>query len=169
MNRSISAAMLLAVMIAGQPRARAESAPVELKWSELSSHIQGRDIELVLPDGASLAGRVEAIREDALVLNVRHTSNSQAHPSGNAVVPRGSVSVLLIHESRGKWGRPIGVVLGTLTGLVVGGTVVLAGAKIDSATAGTAVLLGITGAGTLTGYYLGRSADRRATQFKVIP
>jgi hypothetical protein len=169
MNRRISAAMLLAAMLAGQPVARAESAPVELKWSELSSHIQGRDIELILPDGTSLAGSVEAIREDALVLNVHHTSNSQAHPAGNAVVRRESVSVVLLHESRGKWGRSIGVVLGTLTGLAVGGAVLAEGARIHSAAGGTAVLLGITGAGTLAGYYLGKSADRRATQFKVIP
>lgn len=169
MNPRISATMLLAVMLAGQPMAIAQSTPIELKWSELSSHIQNRDIELTLPDGTSLGGRVEAIREDALVLNAQHTSNSQAHPSGNAVVPRASVSILSLHEMRGKWGRSIGVVLGTLTGLAVGGTAVLAGAKIDSAAAGTAVLLGITGAGTLTGYYLGKSADHRVSQIRVIP
>lgn len=160
-------AMPMAIMLAGQSTAKAESGPIELKWSELSSHIQGHDIEIVLPDATSLTGEVETVREDALVLNVKKTSNSKAHPKGNAVIPRASVSGLSLKESRGKWGRSIGVTLGTLTGVSLGGYVAAANAR--SAAAGLSTFLAISGAGTLTGYLVGRSADRREKSIRVVP
>src|SRR6266481_5364177 len=123
MNRKSCVAMLTTVLRACQSMAMAESGAVELKWSELSFHIQGRDIELTLPDGTSLNGEVEAVREDALVLNVKNTSAAATHPKGNAVIPRGSVNALTIKESRGRWGRKIGVALGSTTGLTLGGYV----------------------------------------------
>ncbi|MEO8050295.1 MAG: hypothetical protein ABI833_07750 [Acidobacteriota bacterium] len=57
MNQKSSIAMLMAVLLAGQSTAMAAPAPVELKWSELSFHIQGRNIELVLPEGTSVGAR----------------------------------------------------------------------------------------------------------------
>ncbi len=105
-----SLAMLLAVVLATPLAAIAESRPIELKWSELGSRIQGRDIDLVLPDGTALRGEVETVREGELVLNVKKTSNSRTQPKGNAVIPRTSVSILSLQESRGKWGRSVGVV-----------------------------------------------------------
>lgn len=167
MNQKSYVAMLTAVMLAGQSMAMAESGPIELKWSELSFHIQGRDIALALPDGTSLIAEVEAVREDALVLNVRKTSNSRAHPKGNAVIPRDSVSILALKESRGKWGRKVGVSLGSITGLTLGGYV--AATNANSAPAGLSTFLVITGAGTLAGYFLGKAADRRVKHIRVVP
>ena len=167
MNRKSSVALLTAVLLACQSMAMAESGPIELKWSELSFHIQGRDIGLVLPDGTSLNGEVEAVREDALVLNVKNTSAAAAHPRGNAVIPKDSVNVLTIKESRGRWGRKIGVALGSITGVTLGGYV--AGTHANSAAAGLSTFLVITGAGTLAGYFLGKSADRRVKQVRVVP
>ncbi len=162
-----SVAILMTTMLAGQSAAIAESRPIELKWSELGSHIQDRNIELVLPDGASIDGEVEAVRDDALVLNIKKTSNTAAHPKGNAVIPRTSVSGLLIKESRGKWGRSVGVTLGTLTGVTLG--VYLAATKTHSDAAGLTTFLSLTGAGTLGGYFLGRSADRSEKSIRVVP
>ena len=167
MNRKSSVALLTAVLLTCQSMAMAESGPVELKWSELSFHIQGRDIGLVLPDGTSLNGEVEAVREDALVLNVKSTSAAAAHPKGNAVIARDSVGVLSLKESRAKWGRTIGVALGSITGATLGGYV--AGTHANSPGAGVSTFLVITAAGTLAGYFLGKSADRRVKHIRVVP
>jgi hypothetical protein len=167
MNRKSTVAMLIAVLLACQPMAMAESGSIELKWSELSFHIQGRDIALVLPDGASLKGEVEAVREDALVLNVKNTSAAAAHPKGNAVIPRASVNMLSLKESRAKWGRAIGVSLGTITGAGLGGYV--AATHANSPGAGLSTFLVITGAGTIAGYFLGKSADSRVKHIRVVP
>ena len=167
MNRKSSVAMLTAGLLACQSMAMAESGPIELKWSELSFHIQGRDIEIVLPDGTSLRGMVEAVREDALVLNVKKTSAASAHPKGNAAIPRDSVNMLSLRESSAKWGRAIGVSLGTITGITLGGYV--AATHTNSPGAGLSTFLVVTGAGTLAGYFLGKSADRRVKHIRVVP
>jgi hypothetical protein len=167
MNRKSSVAMLTAVVLACQSMAMAESGPIELKWSELSFHIQGRDIQLVLPDGTSMGGMVEAVREDALVLNVKSTSAAATHPKGNAAIPRDTVKMLSLKETSGKWGRAIGVSLGSITGLTLGGYV--AATRANSPGAGLSTFLVITGAGTLAGYFLGRSADRRVKHIRVVP
>jgi hypothetical protein len=159
--------MLTAIMLAGQSMAMAESRPIELKWSELGSHISGRDIELALPDGTSLNGEVEAVREDALVLNVKKTSDPTAHPKGNAVIPKSSVSTLALKELRGKWGRRVGVSLGSITGATLGGYVAIMNA--DSSAVGLSTFLVITGAGTVAGYFLGKSADSRVKHIRVVP
>ncbi len=149
---------------------RAESGPIELKWSELKSHIQNHDVELVLPDGGFLKGEVEAVRDDALVLNVKKTSDSKAHPKGNAVIPRTSVNVLTLQGSRGKWGRSVGVTLGTLTGVTLGEPYV-AITNTHSDTARLAKHIPIAGGGgiRLPGTFVGRTADRRVTHIRVVP
>jgi hypothetical protein len=167
MNRKSCVAMLTTVLLGCQSMAMAESGPIELRWSELSLHIQGRDIQLVLPDGTSLNGEVEAVREDALVLNVKNTSAAAAHPKGNAVIPRDSVSLLLLKESRARWGRTIGVSLGSITGATLGGYV--AATHANSSAAGLSTFLAVTAAGTLAGYFLGKSADRRVKHIRVVP
>jgi len=166
MDHKTCVALLMATILASQSMAAAAPGPVELKWSELGPHIQGRDIKLALPDGAILMGEVEALREDALVLNVRKTSNSKTHPKGNAVLPRTSVSELSLKESPGKWGRSVGVSLGGLTGATLGGYTAVTTA--NSAGAGLATFLVITGAGTLTGYFLGKAADGRVKRIRVV-
>ena len=165
-HRSVLA-ILLAVALAIPFAASAESRPIELQWGELGSRLQGHDIDLVMPDGTALRGEVEAVREDALVLNVKKTSNSKAHPKGNGLIPRSSVSTLSIQESRGRWGRTVGVTLGALTGMVLGGYV--AATNTRSASAGLSAFLALSGAGTLTGYFLGKSADGRVTYVRVVP
>ncbi len=82
MNSKSSVAALVAVLLFGQSSAIAESRPIELKWSELSSQIQEHTIVLVLPDATSLRGEVEAIREDEIVLNVQEDLKLKSAPQG---------------------------------------------------------------------------------------
>ena len=161
MNRKSSVALLMSSMLIGQSAAMAASRPIELKWDELGSHIQGREIDLVLPDATALKGEVEALRDDALVLNVKNTSNSKAHPKGNAVIPRASVTLISMRDSPGRWGRCIGVTLGTLCGMALG--TYIAAEHIHSVGTGVSTSAAIAEAGTVAGYFIGKSADRRMT------
>lgn len=46
----------------------AETKPVEIKWSELSSLVTGQAIEFTTNQGVSLKGDVVAVRPEGLVL-----------------------------------------------------------------------------------------------------
>ena len=159
--------LLVATALLGQSTAMAAPRPLELKWSELSSTIRGRSIRLTLPEGATVSGEVIVVREESLVVNVRKTSDSKAFPKGNATIPKGSVTVLSMTESGGRWGRKMGSRLGTLSGVLAGTYVVARTAP--SGGAGLAIFGAITGAGMLAGYFIGRSADARATLIRVVP
>lgn len=159
--------LLVAFALAAQPSAMAAPKPLELKWSELSSTIQGRTIKLTLPGGITVGGDVTVVRDESLVLNVHKTSDSKAFPKGNATIPRESINVLSLIETHGRWGRKMGSSLGTLTGVLAGGYV--AANAASSPGSGLAIFGVITGAGALGGYYLGKSADARDTLIRIVP
>lgn len=167
MNRKSLVAVLMCSMLFGESTAMAASRPIELKWDELASHVEGREIELVLPDATVLKGEVEALRDDALVLNVKNTSDSKAHPKGNAVIPRAAVTLISVRDSPGRWGRGIGVTLGTLCGMALGTYV--AAEHSHSVGTGVSTFAAIAGAGTVAGYFIGKPADRRMTQICIVP
>ena len=145
----------------------AESRPLELKWGELSPIIGGQQVQLVLPEGTAIQGEAIAVREEALVMDVKSTSNAKAYPKGSATIPRASVTLIQVERRRGSWGRKLGTVVGVLSGVVLGGYVVAETAH--SVGAGTGVFLGIASAGTVGGYYVGKGLDRQVTLIKIVP
>lgn len=167
MNLKAPTTLLVAIALVGQSTGMAAPRPLELQWRELSSTIRGQTIQFTLPAGVTLSGDVIVVREEALVVNVRRTSDPKAYPKGNATIPRTSVTVLSMKESDGRWGRKIGSRLGTLSGVLAGAYVV---AKTEpSGGAGLAIFGAITAAGMLGGYFIGRSADTRVTLIRVVP
>jgi hypothetical protein len=166
-NLKSPVSVLVAFALVAQSTAMAAPKPVELKWSELGSTIQGRTINLTLPGGITVGGDVTVVRDESLVLNVHKTSDSKAFPKGNATIPKASVTVLSLTETRGRWGRKMGSGLGTLTGVLAGGYI--AANTASSAGSGLAIFGVIAGAGTLGGYYLGKAADTRDTLIRVVP
>jgi uncharacterized protein YcfJ len=154
-------------LCASQTLVLAESRPLELKWGELSPMIKGQQVQLALPDGAAIQGEAIAVREEALVLDVRRTSNAKAYPKGSATIPRASITLIQVERRRGSWGRKLGTVVGVLSGVVLGGYV--AAKTADSAGPGIATFLGIASAGTVGGYYVGKELDRRVTLIKIVP
>jgi hypothetical protein len=167
MNLKAPVTLLVAFALLGQSTGMAAPRPLELKWSELSSTIRGRTIKLTLPEGATVSGEVIVVREESMVVNVRKASDSKGYPKGNATIPRKSVTVLSMTESNGRWGRKIGSGLGTLSGVLAGGYV--AAKTANSGGSGLAIFGMITGAATLGGYFIGRSADAKATLIRVVP
>ena len=162
---SACSAILMCALCAA-PNALASSSQLELQWSDLGPTVAGHRVQLVLPDGARIQGQVVVVRDDALVLNVNKTSNSQSHPKGQQVVPRASVSTLQLESNRGS-GKTMGVIVGALGGLILGGDLVAHAARSEAAA--VPAFFGISTASTLAGYYIGKAHDRQATIIRIVP
>jgi hypothetical protein len=154
MKSPLRVAPVLALLCFVQTAGFAASKPVELKWSELAPLIQSRRVELTLVDGAKLRGEAIVVREDSIVM-------------AKTSVPRESVSLIKVEKSRGSWARKLGTVIGALSGIVIGGYV--SAVSTDSAAGWVPIFLGISSAGTLGGYYVGRGIDNGTTLIKIIP
>jgi hypothetical protein len=165
MNQKIRAVFLVALLCVGQKAARAESKPLEVKWSELAALIGGHHVVLELTDGVIVKGEVAAVREDTILMDV--SSAVKGYAKGNGSIPRASIGLIDLERTRGAWGRTMGTVIGVLGGLTVGGYV--AATKTNSAGAGIPVFLGIASGMSLGGYYAGRGLDKRVTHLKVVP
>jgi hypothetical protein len=136
--------------------------PVEVKWSELGALISGRTVELTLPGGPKLKGDVVTVREDALVLDVRKTSDAKAYPEGGATIPRASVTMLKLEQPRSHRRRNVGAVIGIGAGL---GLEVL----FDKAVGRPEVVFGAM-LGSIAGYYIGAAADKKVgTVIRIVP
>jgi hypothetical protein len=145
----------------------AASKPLELKWDELASMVVGQNVQMVLPDGTAIKGEAVSVREDALLMDIKHTSESSIHPKGNALIPKASVNLIQLERRRGSWGRSLGTIVGVLTGIVVGAYV--AATRTNSAGTGIPTFLGIAGGISVGGYLVGREADKRTTLIRVVP
>lgn len=145
----------------------ATSGALELRWNELAPVISGRTITVVAPGGATLTGEVMTVRDDALLLEIKKSSNRAAYPGPSASIPREAVTQLTLERRRGSWGRNMGTIIGVLTGVVVGGYV--AGTTADSAGTGIPIFLAIASGITVGGYYVGRAADTQTTVIRVVP
>lgn len=121
----------------------------------------------MLPEGTSIKGEAVAVRDEALVVDVKGASDTKAYPKGSATIPRASVTLIKVERRRGSWGRKLGTVVGVLSGIVLGGYV--AAVTADSAGTGIATFLGIASAGTVGGYYVGRELDKQDTLIKIVP
>src|SRR5258706_9782726 len=114
-------ALSLTLLLLGQTNAFAASAPLELKWNELNAAVYGTTVELTLPGASTVKGEVAAVREDGLVLDVRKTSNAKAFPTGNALIPRASVTLLKLEKRKATNWHTVGITLGVLSGVALGG------------------------------------------------
>src|SRR6267154_4292662 len=104
------AAISVALLLVGQSNTFGASAPVELKWNELTTVIYQKTVELTLPNAVTVKGHVAAVREDGLVLDIKKTSDSKAFPKGNGMIPRASVTLLKLEKRGSNW-RTLGTVI----------------------------------------------------------
>src|ERR1700687_6387137 len=63
-------------------------------WVELSRMIPGMNIRMILPDTTLIRGQALEVRPDALVVDVRRTSNPRLHTKGRTQIPRSDVSTI---------------------------------------------------------------------------
>jgi hypothetical protein len=130
----------------------------ELTWTELPT-FTGRILRMTMPLGAVISGKLTAVEPEALVLQIRQTTDSNVYPKGRFLVPRSQVKVFSV-LSKGKRYRVIGTICGAWFGLGLG---TYAAIHTNSAGAGLATLSAVGGGLTALGYYLGDAADGRTT------
>ncbi len=103
---------------------------MHVKWEELPM-IVGETVKIALPGGAVITGMAVGIESDALVCNVKTTTNRKASPKGVLRVPRATLHKLEIRtSSRTAWAvgmaagtiamGPIGCAVGPVTGYLAG-------------------------------------------------
>jgi hypothetical protein len=166
--RSISAAAEhLAASPAPAVQPNGSSRAIDLRWQELSAVVAGQAVTVHLSDGSRLRGEALVVRDDALVMDVRDGSDANAYTGANAAIPRTAVHLIEVRRTAASSGRTLGVVIGVLTGLVVGGYIT--GEVANSAGVGIPLFLGLASGFTVGGYQAGRQLDTRVTTIRVVP
>ena len=157
----------------------AQGAEIEhVAWQSLSI-VTGRTVRIALPGGTVVTGKAAGVESDALVVDVRTTSDPNAYPKGTLRVPREKVHRLDM-QTKGTTGRAVLTSLGALLG-VGGGAVAYVriaggngmcwlGCSINSHHgAGAAAFAGIAAAGVAGGYFAGNALDKRWTTIEIVP
>ena len=144
---------------------------MHVKWEGLTV-VVGKTVSIAMPGGAVITGKATGVESDALVVDVKKSSDRSAYPRGVGRVPRATLHRLEM-QTKGKLGRIVGTPVGFVVGAILG---VVAAIGIDGGffndnhpkAAGTA-LLGITAAGTVGGYFIGNAADKHWTAVEILP
>jgi hypothetical protein len=145
--------------------ALAQQQPQERKWSELASLIEGRQVQLTLPDAVTIRGEVVGVRNDTLILTINRTTNHVMHPKGHASIPRASVTLIELEQLRRGAHGTLGAILGAAAGVGL-----YAVAPQPSSTGTAAITVAAVGAsGALMGYFIGRNLGRPRTLIKIVP
>src|ERR1035441_8831290 len=113
MNRATSLALLLAV-----PLLANAAAPMHVKWEGLTV-VTGNTVSIAMPGGAVITGKATSVESEALVVDVRKTSDRTAYPKGVVRVPRATLHRLEM-QTKGKVGRAVGTPVGFVVGFGAG-------------------------------------------------
>jgi len=162
----LKCAAALACALCFTPAGQASASQMDLKWNELGPVIAGHQVKLILPGGAEIQGEAIAVRENALLLNVKKAPRGGSFPRGQNEIPRASVTTLQFESSRGSGGRTVGVIVGALGGIILGGDLVAHTAHSEGPA--ISALFGISTGSAIAGYYAGKSRDRRITTVKIV-
>ena len=137
-----------------------------LEWRDLDHMVRGRNIDIRLPSGIRLKGRVTSVEEDALMLDVCKTSNKRAYPKGRAVVPRPEVTQFVMARKEGQIWTLVGTGIGASIGAATAGPLgeLLGGDGRKEVISVLAVALP-----TLIGFGLGWGADHENVNVIVVP
>ena len=146
------AAILLALTIA--PSGANAAALVHLQWKSLPSLV-GKTVKIAMPGGTAIMGKAVGVEPDALLVEVKRTSDAKAYPKGVTRVPRATLHRFEM-RTKGKAFRIVGTMLGSFIGLV-GGAMAAWGSRGNRA---SAAVIGIWSGGTVGGYFLGNALDK---------
>ena len=148
-----------------------------VKWEDLSM-VTGHTVRISLPGGSIVSGIAGSVEADALVVDVRKTSDRNAYPKGTLRVPREKLHRLDMF-TKGKFFR-IGVPI------VAGALVAPLGYAIGTygidecnfwsgscpkghSIGGVAATVGISAAGIAGAYLAGNALDKRWTAIEIVP
>jgi hypothetical protein len=161
------AGFLLAFTLLLPANGFAEPRPLEMKWGELSPVVTGHRVTVTLSDGITVKGEAVAVREDGLLLNV--SSEVKGYPKGNGSVPRASIALIDVQRTNGSGGRILGTVVGFLGGVALGAYIDSKSVLRDSSGAIVGTFVGVSAAGTISGYAVGRAIDKRVMHIRIVP
>jgi len=118
MRRVIAVLVTFAMLTLSTQSLQARPTQVRRTWDELSRMIPGMDIRMFLPDTTLIRGRALDVRPDALVVDVRRTSNPRLHAKGRADIPRSDVSTIELFVRRSPRALPDAGAIGAGLGAV---------------------------------------------------
>jgi hypothetical protein len=176
-NAFVPSLVVLTIYLASTPivGSSAEIDQIQLTWSKLAPLIQHKQVGLLMPDGAMIEGQVLDVQPDALVLDIKKSSDVQSYPKGKSSIPRSSVSVVQLKQIRGNW-RLLGTVIGATAGgvgawFVAEGVFHVSGEGLNPSKAPLVIgtVAGLVAGGATIGYFAGRQRDNRVTVIKIIP
>mgnify|MGYP001073391050 CR=1 FL=1 len=123
-------AAALAVLLAARPVPAASE--LQLRWSELPPIVSGKTATLTLLRGAVLRGQVLSVGPEALYMQVKSTSYTDAYPKGRAEIPRESVAVIELTRTNVLRKAFIGVKTGVCLGLAAAGVMLFSSLSKNS-------------------------------------
>jgi hypothetical protein len=136
---------------------------VAVRWEELAPLVEKREIETVLANGAHIRGRVEQVFPEALVVEVKRTSDPNLVPKGRTRVARELVRAL---DTR--WRRSAARAILTPLGAILIWYPLLLSRAINEERLHPGHAFLIYAAGGTAGYLLGQRIDQRRLMIKVI-
>ena len=146
----------------------ADRKAAQMAWSDIYSAIAGAKLEMVLPSGTEIQGKLLEVGPQALTMDVTKTSNSKELAKGRASVPRASVSTIHARKCGAKWRVILGI--GLPAGLLgAAGAAINAQSSTVKGQEAAGVILGIGAGSAVAGYFIGRQLDCRVIDITVIP
>ncbi len=144
---------------------------VHLRWDALST-VVGKTVSIAMPGGPVITGVATGVEPDALLIDVKRTTNAKAYPRGATRVPRATLRRFDI-RTKGVAFRIVGTVLGSGVGLVGGvaaGWGIQGGILNNRRNAQAAgAFVGIWAGGTVAGYFAGNAVDTHWTPVEILP
>lgn len=168
-SRTTRYAAVVAVLALAGFRANA-APPARVQWEDLPRTAAGKVVLVAMPEGAVITGKVTGVTHDALLVNIRSTTDAKACPKGPASVPRATLRMFQM-QTKGKVFRIVFTPLASVAGLVAG---VFAAWGVQGGILNTkhegkaaAAFFGIWAGATVGGYFAGNAADKRWTAVEI--
>jgi len=144
---------------------------MHVKWEGLTV-VVGKTVSIAMPGGAVIAGKTTGVESDALVVDVKKTSDRAAYPKGVVRVPRATLHRFEV-QTKGKVGRSVATPMGFLVGFGagLGAAIAIQGGILNNnnPTGAAAAWIGLAAAGTVGGYFIGDSVDKHWTPVEILP
>ena len=163
------------VLTGGAGQAYAASG-LRVGWEQLRV-VTGKTVSIVMPGGAVVSGKAVRVEPDALVVDIRKTTDECAYPKSELRVGRDKLRVLEMQRRRHVFARTLataGVMLGLAAGAGVqsaadGCSVFEILGNCHASAGGTVAIVGFTALGGVSGYFGGRAADTHRVTIEIVP
>ena len=131
----------------------------------------GKTVSIAMPGGSAITGKAVGVESEALLVDVKGTTDAKACPKGLLRVPRATLHRFDM-QTKGKGFRILGTCVGSIGGLAagIGAAIGIQGGIFSNNNPGqaAAALFGIWAGGTVAGYLAGNAADKHWTPVEIM-